>query len=903
MLPLLLSLVGFVSLRAQTVNGVIVDADTGEPLIGAYIQVVGGDQKAVSAVDGSFYLEKIFQKRVSLYVSYIGYADLQIDDVSVPQDALVVKMKVDEMLLSQAGITAEQVRNTEASLVRITRDSPVIISNVSAQEISRTQDSNAGEVIRRIPGVSLIDEKFVMVRGLSQRYNNVWINGGAAPSSEADARAFSFDLVPSSQIDNLTIIKVPASEYPADYSGGFILIGTKDVPQKNSFGISAGGNLNTRSFKGFVGADGRQKMLPGGMDATLQGFGGKTVDLVGSGLDNDWTTASSNPVSDRKLSASLARRFDVGGHRLGLNAAVNYSHEFRILSPMENNLFGVYDYNAGKSNYLRKSTDSQYNDNSRFGAMLNFTYLTADGVSRFNLKNILNRIDNSRYTWREGVSAQANLERSAEYFYRKRTTYNGQLTGQHTLGENTLDWCAGFSYADRIVPDRRRYLVGDALESGVYALTTGNDISREWTALYENITSLSVNDRHNFTLMGRDAYVKGGLYAEYRYRKYNTRNFIYNWNVYDNTLPEGFRHFDMTSLLSDEEYLAQDRLHMIEQQRMRDNYRGCNILGAGFISASLPLGRLGLLAGLRFEHNDMELISNTRNTEPSESSRHYITDDLFPSLSATYRFNDSNNLRLSYGRTINRPEFREVSSSVYYDFDLASDVQGNTDLESCYIDNLDLRYEFYPGRGETISLAAFYKHFDSPIEWTYTVAGGTDLVYSYKNADSADNWGLELDAKKNLGFIGLENFSLSFNGALISSHVRFESGSKEEDRPMQGQSPYLVNCGLFYNSKPLGLDAALLYNRIGKRIIGVGRSEGSTSGEETAKVPDSYEMPCNSLDLTLSKEIAARFSVKFYLRNILGEKVYYKQFEGEIEQITRSWDPGRNIGLQIVYTL
>ena len=903
MLPLLLSLVGFVSLRAQTVNGVIVDADTGETLIGAYIQVVGGDQKAVSAVDGSFSLEKIAQKKVSLYISYIGYADMQIDDVSVPQDGLVVKMKVDEMLLAEAGVTAEQVRNTDASLVRIAHDSPVIISNVSAQEISRTQDSNAGEVIRRIPGVSLIDEKFVMVRGLSQRYNNVWINGGAAPSSEADARAFSFDLVPSSQIDNLTIIKVPASEYPADYSGGFILIGTKDVPEKNSFSISAGGNFNTKSYKDFVKVCGRQKMLPGGMDATLKGFGGKTVDLVGSGLDNDWTTATVNPAADRKLSASLARRFEVGGHRLGLNAAVNYAHEFRILSPMENNLFGVYDHSAGKSNYLRKSTDSQYNNDSRFGAMLNFTWLTADGVSRFQLKNILNRMDNRRYTERDGVSAQANLERSAEYFYRKRTTYNGQLTGQHTFDGNTLDWCAGWSYADRIVPDRRRYMVGDALESGVYALTTGNDISREWTALYENISSLSVNDRQNFTLMGRDAYVKGGVYAEYRSRKYNTRNFIYNWNVYDNTLPEGFRRFDMPTLLSTEEYLAEDRLHMLEQLRMRDNYRGCNTLGAGYISASLPLGCLNLLAGLRFEHNDMELISNPRNTEKSESSRHYVTDDLFPSLSATWRFNDSNNLRFSYGRTINRPEFREVSSSVYYDFDLASDVQGNTDLKSCYIDNIDLRYEIYPGRGETISLAAFYKHFDSPIEWTYTVAGGTDLVYSYENARSADNYGLELDAKKNLGFIGLEDFSLSFNGALISSHVRFEPGSKEQDRPMQGQSPYLVNCGLFYNSKPLGLDAALLYNRIGKRIIGVGRSEGSTSGEEIAKVPDSYEMPRNSLDLTLSKEIAGGLSVKFYLRNILGEKVYYKQFEGDIEQITRSWNPGRNIGLQLVYTL
>ena len=889
--------------EAQSIKGVIVDAKSGETLIGAFVEVVGGTQNSISALDGSYSLDRIGASKVSIKVSYLGYLDRELTDVRVPQEALVIEMTPDEQMLEATTVTAEQQRNTDASLMRIARESPVIISNVSAQEIGRTQDSNAGEVIRRIPGVSLIDEKFVMVRGLSQRYNNVWINGGAAPSSEADSRAFSFDLVPSSQIDNLTIIKVPASEYPADYSGGFILIGTKDVPEKNSFSVSAGGNFNDRSYRDFTRINGKLGSLPGGMNAELKGFGNRTVDLTANSLDNDWSTSSINPLSDRKLAASLTRRFEKNGHKFGLNASVNWSEEFRTLANMQNNLFGVYDYKNGKSNYLRHSIDNQYNDNSRLGAMLNLTWLTADGVSKFQFKNIFNRIDNRRYTERDGVSAQANQERSAEYFQRSRTTYNGQLTGQHHFESNLLDWCAGWSYADRIVPDRRRYLVNDALESGVYALTTGNDISREWTALYENISSLSVNDRQTFNLMDREAYVKAGVYGEYRTRRYNTRNFIYNWNVYNNTLPSGFRQYDIPAMLSDSQYFGEDRLHLLEQLQMRDNYRGNNILGAAYLTASLPLGKLSILAGLRFEHNDMELISNTRNTEVSESSRHYVTDDIFPSVSATWRFSDKHNLRASYGRSINRPEFREVSSSVYYDFDLASDVQGNTDLRSCYIDNVDLRYEFYPSRGETVSLAAFYKHFDSPIEWTYTVAGGTDLVYSYKNALSADNYGLELDLRKDLGFIGLENFSLSFNGALIRSHVHFEEGSREADRPMQGQSPYLINTGLFYNNKDLGLDIAVLYNRIGRRIIGVGRSEGSTGGEDIARVPDSYEMPRNSLDFTLSKSLGGHFDIKFYVRNILGEEVVYKQFEGDIEQIARSWNPGRNIGIQFIYTL
>ena len=343
---------------------------------------------------------------------------------------------------------------------------------------------------------------------------------------------------------------------------------------------------------------------------------------------------------------------------------------------------------------------------------------------------------------------------------------------------------------------------------------------------------------------------------------------------------------------------------------MRNNYRGKNTLGAGYVTMDMPLGKLNVHAGLRYEHNDMELISNTRDYEKSEMSTHYRTNDLFPSVNATYKFDDRHQLRLSYGRSINRPEFREVSSSVYYDFDLASSVQGNTELRSCYIDNVDLRYEFYPHRGEQISIAAFYKHFDSPIEWTYTVAGGTDLIYSYKNALGANNYGLELDIRKNLDFIGLPDFSWSFNGALIKSKVNFEPGAKEENRPMQGQSPYLVNTGIFYKNRPLQMDVALLYNRIGKRIIGVGRSTGNVGGDDSAKVPDSYEMPRNTIDLSVTKRFGEHWEMRLNVRDLLAERVFYKQFADvknadgstrEVEQITRCYKPGRTVGLQATY--
>ena len=915
---------------AQQIKGVVIDQKSKETLIGAVITVDGTNVKAITNINGNFQIDGLDKdKKYTLYINYVGYKTQKIDGVQAKDADQVIALQPDEQQLKEVTVTAVERRNTDAAMIQVAKNSPVIVSNVSAQEISRTQDTNAGEVIRRVPGVSLIDDKFVMVRGLSQRYNNVWVNGGAVPSSEADSRAFSFDIIPSSQIDNLTIVKSPTAEYPADYSGGFIIVNTKEIPAENSFNIAVGGNWNTSSaFKDFsyskgsgtdfLGFDNGLRNLNGDihadlnpqLDANGKPVGDYATSLLGNGFNNDWLIKNKKPLGDLKLSASLNRRWMLGGRTLGMLAALNYTNEYRTYENMENNLYGIYDAANDKPNYLRHSVDDQYNNNVRLGAMLNFTFLSKDGNHKYQLKNIFNQLATSRYTWRDGVSAQSNLERSAEYYYRSRTTYNGQLTGKHTFTSDALDWSIGYAYANRHLPDRRRYLIDDALESGVYALSTGNDISREWTQLDEHILSLGVNDKHHFKFGNFEPDLQVGAYGEYRSREYQTRNFIYNWNVSANNMPSGFRHSHIPTLLSSEANMGYDKLYLLEEKQMRNNYRGHNTLGAGYLAMSLPFGKLGIHAGVRFEHNDMELISNSRDYEKSESSRHYKTDDVFPSLNTTYKISDQHQMRLSYGRSINRPEFREVSSSVYYDFDLASNVQGNTELKNCYVDNLDLRYEWYPSRGELISLAVFYKHFDSPIEWTYTVAGGTDLIYSYKNAKSANNYGVELDIRKNLGFIGLKDFSWSFNGALIKSKVQFEKGAKEEDRPMQGQSPYLINTGIFYKNEPLKMDIALLYNRIGKRIIGVGRSEGSTGDDSNSRVPHSYEMPRNTIDFSLAKKFGNHLELKLNVRDLLAEKIYYKQFADvtysdgsrkQVEEISRCYKPGRNIGFQAIY--
>ena len=921
-LILLLTLSTMVAL-AGNIKGTITDRQNREPLTGATVQVEGTTLGAVADIDGRYLLE-LKPGTSTLTVKYVGYKDIRKEQVKVGRDELTLDfaMESDAQALGEVSVTAQAKRNNENALIQEQRRSLVVQSGVSAQQIARTQDKDASEVIRRIPGVSILDEKFVMVRGLSQRYNNVWLNGGAVPSSEADSRAFSFDLLPSSQLENMIIVKSPAPEYPADFTGGFILINTQELPGHNKLDLSVGTSVNDqthfRSFRkaedgawDWLGFGSGFRSLDAGMKGALTCYPGyengntARINLLDNGLNNDWTLKSIRPVGDLKVSMNYSHRWEQESGRVyGLLAAANYSRSFKSYLDMENSLYGPYDIANDRPVLLRKATDNQYSSDVRLGALLNLTYQPRDRRHRYEWKNIFNQLAKERFSEREGFNAQPDQIHNMEYYYSSRSTYNTQLTGKHTWGADQVDWIAGYAYANRNLPDRRLIERTDRTDNrmGIYR------ISREFTTLGEHILSANANYRHEFGTNDVKPTLKAGIYGEYRSRDYRTRQFQYGWDP-TNALPSGFQ-FDEDvpgNVLVDSNY-GVNKLYMQEEVNYMNNYEGRNTQLSGYAGFSLPLADFLLYAGVRYEYDRQELRMNTRQYEESQHSTYYDYKDLFPSLNATYRINDRHQLRFSYGRSVNRPEFRELSTSVYYDFDLGSNVMGHADLQAAYIDNLDLRYEWYPAQGEQISVALFYKHFRNPIEWTYTMAGGTDPIYSYINARGANNYGIEVDIRKNLADIGLKNFSVNFNGAWIKSKVQFDEGSNNIDRPMQGQSPYLVNVGLFYNEPSRHWNAALLYNRIGKRIIGVGNRYGNSSEGDARNIPNSYEMPRHSIDLSLGKKLG-HWELKAGIRDLLAERVCFKQFEDvvidgreqSLSEVTRSYKPGRNFQVSVGY--
>ena len=910
------------NVAAQTgeISGVILDKATGEPMAGAAVAIESLATGTAADVDGKYSL-RVAPGVYTLKFMFLSYNTVELTGVEVKADKTTeagVVMEESAVGINEVTVVAVRKMNSEAAMLSAMKTSGMVMSGVSSQQITRTQDRDASEVIKRIPGISVIDNRFIIARGLSQRYNNVWVNNSAVPGSEADSRSFSFDMIPSGQIEHIMIVKSPAPELPADFTGGFVRIATKNMPETNSIQASYGININTAThfndFKyaqgsatDFLGFDNGFRDMRSVVPKRRMDNGNTALvtDVTRNGFNNNWQAGTRQPLADHRFSFMINRyRKTLGGQQLGLVAALNYSYGYLAYFNMTNARFGIYNKMDDRPEYFYKYADDQYTSTAKTGGMLNLIWMLNDD-HRLEFRNIFNQQGRDRYTWRDGwqnISAKY-MQRKEEYFYNSRGTYTGQLSGSHTFSDADIaDWTAGYSYGNRNQPDRRQIDREEELDR-----FRMNSIIRDFNRLDEHMYSAGLNYVRSLDFGRLTPLLKAGAYAEYRFRTYHTRYFLYKTDV--RNLPSDFLYGDVATEMMRPEYFASDKFYISDASDRTNDYKGRAFLGSGYAGISLPLGKFNIYTGVRYENSRMALTNHiTLDTEDTETFD-YNQAGFFPSVNATYNFNRSHLLRLACGKSVNRQEFREVSPSTYYDFDLFSFVRGNKKLKQASVQNFDLRYEIYPSSGEMISVALFYKRFTNPIEWTYIDAGGS-YTFTFENADRADNYGLELDMKKSLDFVGLSDFSLAFNGALIRSQVKFSESSSEHDRPMQGQSPYLVNAGLFYQHDTWS--AGLMYNIIGKRITGIGRTDNSQGGSIDNDVPDMYELPRNVIDLSFGYKCSKYIELSAGIRDLLAEPVIYRQYPeftddaGHIqkrEQTTKAYKPGRNVSLTLKINL
>lgn len=916
-----------------SINGNVIDARSGEKLIGATLTIEGTSIATASDIDGNFTLKNIPNGKHTLVCSYITYQTQRIPVDEQTPLPIAISLTEDNLTLQEVTITTKRRQDTETAMLQGVRSTLSVASGISAGQIARTGDTNAAEIIRRVPGVSILDDRYIVIRGLAQRYNKVWINGGSAPSVENDSRVFSFDMLPSGQIDNMMIYKSPSPELPGEFAGGFIKIATKNRPLRNRLQVTYTTGFNTAthfrdtrmnpgSSTDWLGFDQSKRQLSNDFPQHLDIVStdpDRLTQLTRYGMNRDWSIQQYRPMPDQKFNIDAEFIVPTDNEMEISNAtALSYSNVYKTITDMTNIRYGIYSVATDQPIYLDNYIDNQYTNEVKVGLMHNWLF-------RFNKRhsiefhNLLNIFSKNRLTERSGIKdiSSPYYREQTEMLYQSRLSYAGQLSGKHYIdnqSRHSLDWTLAYNYAFRDEPDRRIVTNQSGISdtNDISHIVTGNDnITRYYQSLSDHIGSLAFNYRGEISLWGYAPIIKAGLFTEYSTRDYRPREFLYRYDKLTYEERNEYLYLPFEQMMTDQ-WLSADKVYLDEVTKKTNAYQASNFLGAAYAAFEFPLDKINIHAGARLEYNNMRL-TRDRSMDPASSliSHHnYINLDILPSVNVTYDINDRHLLRFAYGMSLNRPEFREVSPAVYYDFDLFNEIGGNENLESCKIQNVDLRYEFYPASNEVISAGLFFKYFDKPIEWTYTDMGGS-LRYNYQNAISASCFGAEIELRKTLDFIGMKGFTLLLNASVIASNVTFDDSGiiKQENRPMQGQSPYIINAALFYNNKKYGWEASLQYNRVGKRIIGIGKANNST-GDESTNIPDTYELPRNSLDLTVSKTFG-KFVIKLGAKDILCEKITYAQYpEFDLNgthqtrtQITKSYRPGTSISIGVAYKI
>ncbi|MBL7952566.1 MAG: TonB-dependent receptor [Flavobacteriales bacterium] len=881
-----------------TVAGTITANESGaiQPMPFVNVVIKGTTTGATTDLDGKFSFAVEAGTHI-LLVSFVGYEPTErpLTVTADERTILDVELKTQGIEMKEFEVVTEKRTETEAAVVMETRKSEQVVNGVSRQQIAKGQDRNAGDVVKRIPGVTLVGDRFVMIRGLADRYNTVLLNDVIAPSLEADKRAFSFDLIPSAALDRVLIYKTGAAELPGEFAGGVIKIGTLSVPQENEtrvtwsmgfrngttgndFSLDKAGNTDALGFD-------RARTMPSGFPAHVNQLTGTQLMNAGRSLSNSWSAERTTAMPDQRLGIVIARRFGKeGGTRFGNVTTVDYALTSTAYTANNYN-YGSFDATRGRSDTLYRYADQENIRTARLSLLHNWTALLGK-KGKIEFKNLFNQQGEGRSTLRTGVDFDGGFDvRNVAFRWQERTIYSGQLHGSHDLNgdRTTLNWTAGYGMALSKEPDYRRARTtrpsGQSDSDTPYQIqiaptASATNAGRFFSDLNENVVTGRADIEQK---MGKQdgrfiAKLRAGFFAEHKDREFSAR-----WMSF---VKSSFTQFDADLLgqpldvaFSDANINTTTGFKLSEGTNPSDAYTAANTLMAGHVGGTFTLdSALTVSAGVRLEHNRQQLTSGTYTNGEINVDNPVLS--VLPSLNASYNLTKRSLVRAAASQAVNRPEFRELAPFTFYDFSSNTSLSGNPDLKTARILNLDARWEFYPTLNEMMSVGLFYKRFTDPIETFFVSStGGGTRNLTYKNAASANSVGLEAEVRRTLSSLSskpwAEKWGIVLNASVIKSTVDLgdQAVGQKKERPMMGQSPYVANAGIYFDDTEKGVRASVLWNVFGRRLFAVG----------SALFPDIYEMPRNSLDITASKKLGKHFEVKVGAQDILNQRVHLKQ--------------------------
>ncbi|MCB9032619.1 MAG: TonB-dependent receptor [Chitinophagales bacterium] len=919
-----------------TIKGNIFD-NTGEALIGVNVTVEGTTMGAITDLDGAYFID-VPEGTYNLEISYISYATQKIQGVVVNADETKVLpdiiMEEETQTLSEVVVQAKALENTDNALTTKQQNSENFIDGVSSKTIQKNGDANVAIAARRIPGVSIEGGKFIVVRGLGDRYSKSVLNGMDLPGLDPEKNAVQLDLFPTNILDNIIVYKTFTPNLPGDFVGGLVDINTKDFVDNKTIAINASYSYNTITHfkKDFILYDGykadwfgfgkKQRELPFSNEVKLPNPNNLNITTdekqqiydYADALDKELAVKNKNNFLNQSYSFNYGdvKKFDKGS-MFGYNFIFNYKANFdftpnaqyaktRVVASADDG----YEYDIqekqtgdiGSQNVIWNgflSTSYKHKNNS----ITLYALHTQSAEKKATIRNV-----------EDIFNVQNILSQNLEFFQKMIT--NVMLNGKHQISDkNNIDWSLSFtnskfddpnlSYTDLVLLNNDTLLQAGG--------TAG--VNKVFRSLKEINLNPKVDYQYNFKQWnGVASKLKVGLANVFKQREFNTYTVIVKADPStDPTLVDitGGANTILQNIwnpANDTGYYVSDILN-----NPSDQYKSQINTMAAYAMLTLPLHeKIKLITGLRVEYTRMQYSGTDRLTYKKINNQTVLNSvKPLPSVNFVFNLMKDFNLRASYNRTLARPSFKEKSQLVVYDPVLDQNFIGNLDLVETDINNVDLRLEYFFGKGDIVSITGFYKNFKNPIEvQSFSSAAPNDLTAS--NRDKANLYGIEFELRKSLDFINpkLSGLQLGANVTYIKSSIdrtadeqykytKFNE-SISHKREMQGQSPYLINAFVSYAHPTSGTELNLSYNVKGKSIAIVSIGD----------YPYIYEDPFHNLDFKITQKLGKKdqFNLSFKANNLLGDnRNLYYEFLNLGKTNYRTFEEGRTFQLGFSWSL
>jgi TonB-dependent receptor len=931
-LALQVLMVGFFGnqIFAQTgsISGTVLDEDN--KIIKEFtVRLSTANKAEVDFEKGSFLFSSLPAGTYTYEIKAPGFETFKSDNITVAEGQVSTtqaKLKAKSQTTGDIRIERKTDKNKgDMEITKMQINQAGVVDGINKNTFVKTPDSRVSQVFKRVSGASVQDNKFVVVRGLSDRYNFALINGAPLPSTESDRKAFSFDIFPSNMLENLFIMKSATPELPGEFAGGVIDIKTVEPRGEKFQNIQIGTGFNTistlKDFKTYnggstdlLGFGSNARAIPAGLPSTAEfnALSSQQKADYAKLIPSNWSTSRGTALPNGSLQYSI-------GNKVKLADKKSLSYVFAYSYSNTNN-FSLVTRREFEEQALGVITKNELKDSSYTKSILNTGLfnmkLDLGKRTEIQLKTLYSVSSDDKVNTRQGkrdmdIESVYN-ERSTNIWYTQNNLLTTQLLGKHNWKDDwKFNWTAGYSHVARDIPFLRR-MVYQQVDTTLpyFAVVQNNDISTLgagnmfWSTMTENIASA----RYDFSKQfggddSKNLFKFGGLH-QYRGRDFAARNL--GFSKFD---PIGSSSFNSNLLLLPEDQIfatenlglmadGQGGFKLEEGTNVDDSYDASSLLHGLYGMVDMRLfTKLRVVAGVRAESYQQKF----HYVEFGSNEDQYLDTtviDLLPSINLTYKITERFQWRASAARTVSRPEFRELAPFTFYNFLNDNLASGNPNLQRATINNYDTRLEFFPGKGQVISVSGFYKTFDDPIEMLLrTGTSGQPELY-FDNIDKAKSYGAELEYRMNLGWLNRTDSNSVFsrttfytNASLIRSEANLSAIAGLEEypgsaRPLQGQSPYILNVGLFYESQK-DLVVNFSYNYVGQRIAIAGNIQEPSVWENGRHVldfqigktwKDKYELKLNCADL-LAQDLV-------FFQDINKNKRYDKGVDNAWQEIT-----------------